>query len=198
MRKTFLLERGENRVEKTIIKKAIAGDEHAFRMIVEKYSKLVFYTVFPILRNQKDAEDATQEIFLKLFLSLPKYKNQGFKTWLLRIATNHAIDMRRKAYRKREVAIEDMQGEDLSVDLPKTPSSEVSQQIIEKEFQQYIHKRINELPENYRNVVYGFYIEEKTYEEMAEQFNVKRATIATQLYRARLWMKKHWKESDFL
>jgi len=185
-------------LEKKIIARARAGNEHAFRLLVEKYNKIVFYTVLPILRNQKDAEDATQEIFLKIYLALPKYENQGFKTWLLRIATNHAIDMRRKAYRQREVATEDDQIQFTNQRISQNESLEVGERLIEKESNEYIRKRIDELPDSFKDVVYGFYIEEKSYDQLAEELNIKRATIATQLYRARLWMKQHWKESDFL
>lgn len=179
-------------MEQALIEKAKAGDEHAFRMLVEKYRHLVFRSVYAVLRDQKDAEDATQEVFLKMYLSLPQYQNQGFKSWLMRIAVNHAIDMRRKAYREREEAAEDFQ-----FDANAQIEDSVPDKIVKKELKQLVRTRINELPENYRDVIYGFYIEEKSYEQIAQEQNVKRETVATKLHRAKLWMKKHWKESDF-
>lgn len=184
---------GERYLEQALIEKVKAGDEHAFRVLVETYRNFVFHSVYAVLRNQKDAEDATQEVFLKIYLSLPQYENQGFKTWLTRIAVNHAIDMRRKAYRQREEAAEDFQ-----LDTNMRSEESVPDQVAKKEMQRIVRKRIDELPENYRDVIYGFYIEEKTYEQMAKEQNVKRETVATKLHRARLWMKKRWKESDFL
>ena len=81
------------------------GSDHAFRLLVEKYRNDVFRTVFAVLRDQKEAEDAAQEVFMKIYTSLPQYENQGFKTWMTRIAVNHAIDVKRKlARRKEEVA----------------------------------------------------------------------------------------------
>lgn len=179
-------------MEQALIEKAKAGDEHAFRILVETYRKLVFHSVYAVLRNQKDAEDATQEVFLKVYLSLPQYENQGFKTWLTRIAVNHAIDMRRKAYRQREEA-----AEDFHFNMNMQVEESVPEKLVKKELKQLVRQRINELPENYRDVIYGFYIEEKSYEQLAKEQNVKRETVATKLHRARLWMKKHWKESDF-
>ncbi len=180
-------------MEQALIEKVKAGDEHAFRVLVETYRNLVFHSVYAVLRNEKDAEDATQEVFLKVYLSLSQYEKQGFKTWLTRIAVNHAIDMRRKAYRKREEATEDFQF-DTNVRIEES----VAEKVVNKEMKQLVHQHIHELPENYRDVIYGFYIEDKTYEQLAEEQKVKRATIATKLHRARLWMKKHWKERDFL
>lgn len=178
-------------MDQALIDKVKQGDEHAFRLIIEKYRNLIYHSVYGILRNQKDAEDASQEVFLKIYLSLPDYENQGFKTWITRIAVNHAIDMKRKAYRKREEA-----SEDFLIDLKESTAS-IENQIIENEMKKLVHTRLNELPQNYRDVIYGYYIEEKSYQQMAEEQNVKKETIATKLHRARLWMKKHWKESDF-
>lgn len=63
---------------------------------MEKHRDYLFRSIYSVLKDQKEAEDATQEVFIKIYTSLPKYENQGFKTWITRIAINHAIDMRRK------------------------------------------------------------------------------------------------------
>ncbi len=60
-----------------------------------------------------------------------------------------------------------------------------------------IQQRLDELPSTYKQVVEGFYIEEKTYKELAKQYDVQVKTIEMRLYRARQWMKKHWKEDEF-
>lgn len=185
--------RKEGRVIQTevLVEKARAGNHHAFRMLVEMYRDDVYRIVYGVLRNQKDAEDAAQEVFLKIYTSLPNYKNQGFKTWISRIAVNHCIDMKRKAYRKRE---------EITDEIPKRASERDSteRKVIERELKERIRKKIGDLPDNYRDVVYGYYIQGKTFEELAEEERVKKKTIEVRLYRARVWMKKHWKEDDFL
>jgi DNA-directed RNA polymerase specialized sigma24 family protein len=60
------------------------------------------------LHHPKDAEDAAQEVFVKLYLSLPQYERQGFKTWLTRIAVNQGIDVKRRLQRKTEDLAEEM------------------------------------------------------------------------------------------
>ena len=70
-------------------------------------------------------------------------------------------------------------------------------QILNGERKNLVHKKLNELPENYRKVIYEFYIAEKSYQQIAEEQNVQVKTIEMKLYRARNWMKKHWKEDDF-
>lgn len=160
--------------------------------MVEKYRNDVFRTVFAVLRDQKEAEDAAQEVFLKIYTSLSQYENQGFKTWITRIAVNHAIDMKRKQARRKEETVEAIEQHHFG-----TPRDSIEKVIIEKINRRVVRDQLDELPENYRDVIYGFYIDEKSYQQMAEEQNVQVKTIETKLYRARNWMKKNWKEDDF-
>ncbi|WP_396954615.1 RNA polymerase sigma factor [Neobacillus sp.] len=175
-----------------LIEKVLDGNDHAFRLLVEKYRNDVFRTVFAVLHDQKEAEDAAQEVFIKIYTSLPQYGNQGFKTWMTRIAVNHAIDVKRKQARRREEVVDTLEQQALG-----TPSDSVEREIIEQDRRSLVRKKLNEVPENYREVIYGFYIAEKSYQQMAEEQNVQVKTIETKLYRARHWMKKNWKEDDF-
>lgn len=179
-------------MDDVLIEKIKSGNDHAFRVLVEKYRMTVFHTVYGVLRNEKDAEDAAQEVFVKIYTSLPQYEKQGFKTWITRIAINHAIDIRRKQVRRQE---------DYQVEYEETghspPAESVEILVLKKEKQRLIRKRLEELPPNYREVVEGFYIKEKTYQELAAEQNVQPKSIEVKLYRARQWMKKHWKEDDF-
>nr|WP_246869656.1 sigma-70 family RNA polymerase sigma factor [Priestia megaterium] len=168
------------------------GNDHAFRLLVEKYRNDVFRTIFAVLRDQKEAEDAAQEVFMKIYTSLPQYQNQGFKTWMTRIAVNHAIDIKRKQVRRREEV-----AEELELQLVGTPKDSVEKEIMEIDRRRLVREKLDELPKNYRDVIYGFYIAEKSYQQMAEEQNVQVKTIETKLYRARHWMKKNWKEDDF-
>lgn len=174
-----------------LIEKVKNGNDHAFRLLVEKYRLHIFHTVYAILRNQQDAEDAAQEVFLKIYASLPKYENQGFKTWITRIAVNHAIDIKRKKLRRQEENIVEFQPEVYQGNI------NTEETVLLKEKRELIRKRLDEVPENYQEVIEGFYIKEKTYQQLAEEQQVQVKTIETKLYRARLWMKKHWKEEDF-
>jgi len=170
----------------------LEGNDHAFRLLVEKYRNDVFRTIFAVLRDQKEAEDAAQEVFMKIYTSLPQYQNQGFKTWMTRIAVNHAIDVKRKQVRRKGEIVETLEQQALG-----TPKDGIEKELIENERQRLVMKRLNELPDNYRDVIYGFYIAEKSYQELADEQKVQVKTIETKLYRARHWMKKNWKEDDF-
>lgn len=181
-------------MDDVLIEKIQNGNDHAFRVLVEKYRNVIFHAVYGVLRNEKDAEDATQEVFIKIYTSLPQYEKQGFKTWITRIAVNHAIDMKRKKVRRKE----DQQVEYDEVGLAPQPSPEnVELKIIKKERQQLLRQRIKELPDNYREVVEEYYLHDRTYQEIAEKQQARVKTVEVKLYRARQWMKKHWKEDDF-
>lgn len=69
---------------------------------------------------------------------------------------------------------------------------------LDKELRELVHKKILELPSNYLDVVKLFYLEGKSYEEIAYIKQIEKKTVETQLYRARLWMRKHWKEEEFI
>jgi RNA polymerase sigma factor (sigma-70 family) len=170
----------------------LEGNDHAFRLLVEKYRNDVFRTVFAVLRDQKEAEDAAQEVFMKVYTSLSRYENQGFKTWITRIAVNHAIDVKRKQARRREDVVDALDQQVLG-----SPKDSVEKVVIAEDQRRLVQKKLNEVPENYREVIYGFYIAEKSYQQMAKEQNVQVKTIETKLYRARNWMKRNWKEDDF-
>lgn len=187
-----LRKEGREISDELLIQKVLRQNEHAFRLLVEKYRNDVFRTIFAVLRDQKESEDATQEVFIKIYTSLPNYENQGFKTWITRIAVNHAIDVKRKQNRRSEEVVGDLVQNELF-----SPVDSVEHKVIVREKKQKVHDKLDELPENYRDVIYGYYIAEKSYQQMAIEQNVQVKTIEMKLYRARNWMKKHWKEDDF-
>ncbi|WP_335337654.1 RNA polymerase sigma factor [Bacillus pseudomycoides] len=146
-----------------------------------------------MLRHEEDAQDITQEVFVKIHASLPNYQFRGLKTWMARIATNHAIDYKRKKEREKvELSLSNETQEDIK------SSHNIEASLLRKEKKLLIAQKLKELPENYRDVVLAHYLEEKSYQEIATQQNAEVKTVEMKLYRARKWIKKHWKEEDFL
>ncbi|MCE4049956.1 MULTISPECIES: RNA polymerase sigma factor [Bacillaceae] len=187
-----MFRRGERIIaDQELIELVKLGDDDAFRQLVEKYRQDVFRTIYSILKDQKEAEDAAQEVFLKIYYSLPKYENQGFKTWITRIAVNHSIDVKRKQQRRKEDITE-------QIELDTGKKDNVVAEVLIRQQRKLLREKLNDIPDNYRDVIYGYYIAEKSYQQLAEEQNVQVKTIETKLYRARIWLKKHWKEEDFL
>jgi len=79
------------------IEKVVAGDNSAYRTLVEKHKELVFTIAVKILRNREEAEEVAQDVFLKAFNALPNFKAEAkFSTWLYRITYNTAISQSRR------------------------------------------------------------------------------------------------------
>jgi RNA polymerase sigma factor (sigma-70 family) len=187
---------GRNIQDEAIIRKVVEGDRESFRLIVEKYRSYLYRVVYPILSHPKDAEDVTQEVLVKLYVSLPQYQFQGFKTWMTRIAVNRAIDFKRSRDRKKEDATDTVHG---TVDWDQAPDPADSAELdyFRQAKREHILHRIDELPSNYRNVVYAFFIEDKSYQEIASEQGVAVKTVESKLYRAKQWIRGNWKEDDF-
>lgn len=158
--------------------------------MIRKYQATVYKTVFAVLHDRKDAEDVTQEVFIRMYHALSQYESRGFKTWLSRIAVNKAIDFKRKRERSKVTAA-------AQVDRDPQAEDSAESRFIRMEKQRDIRTRIQELPAKYRAVVYDYYFLEKSYRQIAEERGVKVKTVESTLYRARKWMQKHWKREDF-
>ncbi len=73
----------------------------------------------------------------------------------------------------------------------------LEEEYVTKEKQQLVQRRLQDVPQNYRDVIVAFYIKEKTYEQIAREQQLEVKTVETKLYRARKWLKAHWKEDEF-
>lgn len=79
----------------------------------------------------------------------------------------------------------------------KTREEEVLQPILRNELQELVRMRLGEMPEAYRVLIKDYYIEGKSYKQIAEERHMEVKTVGIKLYRARNWMRKHWKEAEF-
>lgn len=150
---------------KSRIKQVRKGDQNAFGEIVELYKDKVFQLCFRMLGNSHEAEDISQEAFIRAYINIERYNiDRKFSTWLYRIATNLCIDRIRKKkpdyYLDAEVA--GTEGLTLYSQIPASqlaPDEEVSK----IELQEIIQNEILKLPEKYRAVIVLRYIEELPY-----------------------------------
>lgn len=186
----------EGRVIETerLITRILQGDQGAFRELVNMYSKHVFHTAYSVLRDVKEAEDASQEVFIQVFKALPQYRSEGFKTWITRITLNKSIDLKRKIVRRTP----EQQG-DREEELERIPSrdEDTLNLLIHKEKKHELRQKVLSLPDNHREVITAFYLEEKNYEQIACELGVTVKTVESKLYRARQWIRKTWKEEKW-
>ncbi len=87
--------------DRDLVAQASGGDKEAYRLLVERYQAKVYSLSYEILKSKEDAEDVTQEVFVKAYLSLADFRGgSAFYTWLYRIAYNMSIDFKRKMARR--------------------------------------------------------------------------------------------------
>lgn len=165
------------------IRQVKEGNTNAFSHIVRRYQRMIFTIVRKIVMDPNDAEDITQEIFLKAFMSLEKFREEsGFSTWLYRIAYNTAISEIRK--RKLEfTAIEE--------NLKNIPDSEISDSIdgISKEKQlEYLDAILKKLTPDNALLISLFYLNNHSMQEIGEITGLSLPNVKVKLHRIRKFM----------
>ncbi|MCZ8523384.1 MULTISPECIES: RNA polymerase sigma factor [Paenibacillus] len=185
--------RGRPITEEAWIARIIAGDREAFRELVERYGADLYKAVYSVLHSAKDAEDVTQEVLLKIYSSLPQYRHGGLKTWLTRIAVHKAIDYKRSRDRKKEQLTGEWEETQGTGQLQESP---VEAHVMRRDRRERVRESLERLPGAYRKVVVAFYLEDKSYQQIAAEQQIAVKTVESKLYRAKQYMRKVWKEED--
>ncbi|GAA0179520.1 sigma-70 family RNA polymerase sigma factor [Clostridium sediminicola] len=172
-------------VDDIIIKKAANGDKDAFRIIVEQYKNLVFGACYKIVQDPHEAENLAQETFLKIYKALPQYRYQGFKTWVMRIAVNKAIDSKRKMKKLKEREMNNVE----VLEYIEDPKMSVGEQLVKKEEAYQLALCCKELPEKYSTIINQYYMENKSCKEISIEQNINIKTVQTRLVRGRKLLK---------
>jgi RNA polymerase sigma-70 factor (ECF subfamily) len=173
-----------------IIEECLEGKEGAWKMLVDSYSKRVFNMAYQFAGSYEEAEDLTQEIFLKLYNSLPKYDfDKNFSAWFLTLARNYMIDNYRKT--KWEKKTRDEFNEHLlSSDAFDSPEDGM----VREENKKTLWESFNHLSPEIRMTIILRDIQGKKYEEIAEIINLPLGTVKSRVNRGRLQLAKILKE----
>ena len=180
-------------LEDILIKRAAAGDKEAFEQLVDKYKGYVFAIILNLIRDSFYAEDIAQEVFQQVYLSLPRYRFGGFKSWLGRIATRKAIDWKRKQQSIQEKEKAAALLEKLAV---QGEYGNIEESMIRREDVKRIKVLCRQLPESCQRVIKKYYFSGKSYQQIASEEGIAVKTVETRLYRARQKLKERWKEDE--
>lgn len=172
------------------------GDEAAFRELITRYRPYILQTIFTIVRHQKDAEDLSQEVWTRIYFSLPQYERKGLKTWMTRIAVNRAIDFKRASSRRKEDIVAELETA-ISSTGPPHPEHGVEHEVLIKETTEFVRQKLDQIPTNYQDVLLAYYIHHQSYQDIANAQGVTIKTVESKLYRAKQWVRNHWKEEEF-
>lgn len=159
-----------------------------YKLIVEKYQKLIFTICYQLVKDYQEAENLTQETFISAYKNIDKCNLNELKPWLARIATNKAKDYLKSAY-IRKVRLNDEYDENIV-------SSETPPELIyiQNEKEKFIKDKIKSLKEPYLNVSVLYFIEERNIDEISKLLNRPKKTVQTQISRAKLILQKILKE----
>lgn len=196
------LERAEHRrlesrsEDTTLIKRALVGDQRAFKKLRQKYHDAIYNLIYRMIRDKDEVEDLTQEAFIKAFLSLSSFNDEyAFSTWLYKIATNNSIDyIRRKKLQTFSIDKPIASSEsDMHFELPDS-TYEPDQNMIERQRKRLLEDAINSLPAKYRQVIHLRHVEEKEYQEIAQMLKLPLGTVKAHIFRAREMLNKYLRD----
>jgi RNA polymerase sigma-70 factor (ECF subfamily) len=179
-----------------LMERAATGDLEAFNQLVLRYQNLAYSHAYRMLGNPAQAEDATQESFIKAFQAINTFRGASFRAWLLKIVTNSAYDVLRRSHRHptQPLLPEDENGEELeSAAWLVDPSADVQEVVEQHELSQQVYQALGELPEAFRSVLTLIDVNEMDYTEAAQALNIPLGTVKSRLARARLQMQQKLK-----
>lgn len=173
--------------EAELVRQAQAGDDRAFREIVEKHQSKVFSIIYGILRNRNDAEDIAQQVFAKIYFSLSGFDfRSSLITWVYKITVNECYDYLRKR-KVRKLVYESDMGEQDERNLESSPLAVESSAAVDDrlENRDYLMKLLSKVTEEERMLLIQKEVEGLTVQELAEITGINENTIKVKLFRAR-------------
>jgi RNA polymerase sigma factor (sigma-70 family) len=171
-----------------LAQQAIAGDQRAFETLVNRYSTSLFNFIYHFLSDYDQACDILQQVFLQLYISLPKLRTgEPLKAWLFQVARNRCLDELR---RKRAIHFSELEAageeEDLSP-LDAMPDTEpLPEELAERhDLQDHLRRAIQSLPPKFRAVVLLRYTAQLSFSEIGQTLHMPEATAKTYFQRAK-------------
>ncbi len=170
--------------EAELVKRALAGDDAAFRTIMERHNQRLYRVARSILRNDVEAEDAVQEAYINAFTHLDGFRgDSSLATWLSRITMNEALGRLR---RERPSVELNERTEAQIIPFPQTTTQDDPERTMaQREILQLVERATDNLPEIFRVVFVARVIEGMSIEETADVLGLQPETVKTRLHRAR-------------
>lgn len=182
-----------------LVERAQRGDKDAFRQLVVAYQERLFTVVRGMVRNQEDAQDITQDVFIKAYASIGSFQGQSsFYTWLYRIAVNMTIDYRRRKGRRQESSFDEKIDPDAAegAELPDARVLSPQRAYLDKELGGKIRQAMESLPEDQRTAIVLRELEGLSYKEIADMMECSQGTVMSRLFYGRKKLQEILK--DFL
>lgn len=174
--------------EYELIKRLQAGDHVAFKQMFDTYNAMIFNVCFRMVENRQEAEDVTQDVFLKAYKSLKQFRSESkLSTWLYRIAINCCLNHQRKLKHARWFFLDFFpESSEEKIKNLQTSADNRPDIILEKsERERVVQQAINSLPKKQRVAVILHRYEELSYKEIAEVMVCSVGSVESRLHRAK-------------
>jgi RNA polymerase sigma-70 factor (ECF subfamily) len=182
-----------NRTESEMIAAVLAGEIQLYHELIRPYERSVYVMALSYMKNEADAEDVSQEAFIRAFRKLESFRAESkFSTWLISITINEARTRLRRQALVRMEPLDQHPDEDKGIspallrDWREIPSETVERE----EVRNLIRLAVEQLPDIYRQVFLMRDVEELTINETAEALNISIPSVKVRLHRARMRLQK--------
>jgi RNA polymerase sigma-70 factor (ECF subfamily) len=177
-----------------LVTTALTGVEGSFEELVRRYQRPISAYVYRMVGNYESALDLTQEIFIKVYGSLGRYRSEfKFSTWIYKIAHNSAVDHLRRNASHEQSLVKGTEGDHFEIPIEsRHPSPE--QESERKERRIEIEAVVRTLPSNYRELIILRHSQDLSYEEIVEVTGLPLGTVKNRLFRAREMMRQQFLE----
>ena len=166
-----------------LIRRCLKGDQSAWDLIVRQYWRKVFNVAYKFVGKHDEAEDLTQEIFLKVFKSLDTFdRRANFQTWLVSVSRNLCIDHYRSVRKERETIDRDVDASELA---PATPDNDQIAALEQRDRVALLRQALATLPATLRTAVLMRDIQELSYQEIADRLHLPEGTVKSRINRGR-------------
>ena len=182
----------ESGADADLVRRCLAGEEQAYRELVVRYQRQVFSVARRIVGSVEDAEDLTQETFVRMFRALERYDaTRPFSAWLFTIATRLCIDHLRRRRLRPISMVQREPGSDEEYTLEvEDQGLRPDEQATHAEEEGRVRDLIDSLPYHYRVVVVLRHQQDMSYEEIAEALHLPLGTVKARIHRARALLKQ--------
>lgn len=180
--------------DRDLVASAVSGVEGSFEELVRRYQRPISAYVYRMVGNYESALDLTQEIFIKVYNSLSRYRSEfKFSTWIYKIAHNAAVDHLRRTATREQSLVVGAEGEqfDLPIESGRLSPEQESEQ---RERRVEIETVVRALPANYRELIILRHSQDLSYEEIVDVTGLPLGTVKNRLFRAREMMRQQFVE----
>lgn len=178
----------DKEVDQQLVERVQRGDKHAFDLLVSKYQRKLGRLISRFVRDPAEAEDVTQDAFIKAYRALPGFRGESaFYTWLYRIgintAKNYLLANKRRAPSTTPFDAEEAESFEDAALLREVDTPE--NELMSKQVVDVVHSSLQQLPEDLRSALTLREIEGLSYEEIASVMNCPIGTVRSRIFRAR-------------